>query len=94
MKKVVLAIAAVFVSLLSYGQDDVFRPCGTSEAVKESLEQHPELLENVRALDKFTREFEQNPNNKLFDSTITIPVVFHVFHTKVFARESVLEYLG
>lgn len=81
MKKIVLAVSAVFVSLLSYGQDDVFRPCGTSEAVKESLEQHPELLENVRALDKFTREFEQNPNNKLFDSTITIPVVFHVFHT-------------
>ena len=54
-------------------------PCGTVEAVNKALEEHPELIENIKQLDRETKEFLTG--EKLLDSTITIPVVFHVFHT-------------
>ena len=54
-------------------------PCGTVEAVNKALEEHPELIENLKQLDRETKEFLTG--DKLLDSTITIPVVFHVFHT-------------
>jgi len=54
-------------------------PCGTVEAVNKALEEHPELIENLKQLDRETKE--ALIGEKLLDSTITIPVIFHVFHT-------------
>ena len=64
-----------------FAQDEDFRPCGTVDAVNQSLAEHPELQLNLDQLDQFTREYLEHSGNKLLDSTITIPVVFHVFHT-------------
>jgi len=59
--------------------DNGFRPCGTVEAINHALEQHPELIENIRQLDRETKEYLTG--DKILDSTFTIPVVFHVFNT-------------
>lgn len=64
-----------------HAQEDEFRPCGTMDAINQSLSDHPELRQNLDNLEQFTRDYLQNSGNKLLDSTITIPVVFHVFHT-------------
>lgn len=53
--------------------------CGTTEAVEAALLEHPELVENLKRLEKETREYLVG--EKILDSTLTIPVVFHVFHT-------------
>lgn len=55
-------------------------PCGSSEAIQKSLAENPELRLQFEELEHFTRMF-QNGTDKLLDSTITIPVVFHVIHT-------------
>ncbi len=80
MKKLLIFFFSI-IATASFAQHSEVHPCGTTEAVKESLEQHPELMENSYWLEQFTRDFIQNADNKLLDSTITIPVVFHVFHT-------------
>ena len=80
MKKNLFFFLLLLATSLKAQQTEV-HPCGTSEAVKESLEQHPELLENLYLLDQFTKDYVRNAGDKLLDSTITIPVVFHVFHT-------------
>jgi hypothetical protein len=79
--KNLLAFAFSILSLSAFAQQTEVHPCGTPDAIRESLEQNPQLQENLYYLEQFTREFMKNPDNKLLDSTITIPVVFHVFHT-------------
>lgn len=53
--------------------------CGTTEAVEQALADNPDLMENIKKLDQETREYLTG--EKILDSTLTIPVVFHVFHT-------------
>jgi PKD repeat protein len=72
-------VLIIFSTFSAKAQEIEFRKCGTSEVVQEALEQHPELIENLRQLDRETKEFLTG--DKALDSTITIPVVFHVFHT-------------
>jgi PKD repeat protein len=60
---------------------DGVSPCGTSEAVHKSLSENPQLQLQFDDLERFTKEYVGAPGDKLLDSTITIPVVFHVFHT-------------
>jgi PKD repeat protein len=79
--KNIIAIVFFLICFQAIGQQSEVHPCGTSEAVRESLEQNPQLQENLYYLEQFTREYTANSDNKLLDSTITIPVVFHVFHT-------------
>ena len=79
--KIFFGLAFSILGLQVMAQQTEVHPCGTSEAVRESLEQNPQLQQNQYNLEQFTRDFVQNPENKLLDSTITIPVVFHVFHT-------------
>ena len=81
MYKIILIAGFGFLlSIKSIGQNlDGVKPCGTAEAVQQSLEQHPELIENIKRLDRETQEYLVG--EKLLDSTITIPIVFHVFHT-------------
>lgn len=71
-------IFLIFQSL--HAQPDGFRKCGTVEAIEHALELHPELLLNIQNLDRETKEYLMG-EDKALDSTITIPVVFHVFHT-------------
>lgn len=59
--------------------EPTIKVCGTTEAVEQSLLDHPELLQNIQNLDLETRQYLTG--EKVLDSTITIPVVFHVFHT-------------
>lgn len=67
---------------LTFAQNSEIHPCGTTEAVNQSLMNHPELQQNLYNLDQFTRDYlAAHSEEKLLDSTITIPVVFHVFHT-------------
>jgi len=66
-------------------------PCGSSEAIEKSLQEHPELRQNLEQLEQFTREYVNRNRDKLLDSTITIPVVFHVFHTYGSERISIAQ---
>ena len=66
-------------SLQAYSQEGPYLHCGTTEAVEQSLKDHPELLENLRKLDEETKHFITGVTAA--DSILTIPVVFHVFHT-------------
>jgi len=82
MKRIIgLVILTASLAGNAIAQQDEFRPCGTSEAVQQALQEYPELLQNQEELNRFTRAFEAAHKDKALDSTITIPVVFHVFHT-------------
>jgi PKD repeat protein len=78
-----IKILIVFIGFtrISYSQTSESQglPCGTVDAVNKALEEHPELIENIKQLDRETKEYLVD--EKLLDSTITIPVVFHVAHT-------------
>lgn len=82
-RQLAVLICLVFAAPLFAQEDqDATTPikvCGTTEAVEQALLEHPELLENLRKLDLETRAYLTG--EKILDSTITIPVVFHVFHT-------------
>ena len=78
--KIAVAFVGSILWLPALAQDETHpHICGTTEAVQKSLEEHPELLNNVRKLDAETIEFLTG--EKAMDSILTIPVVFHVFHT-------------
>lgn len=86
MNKIFKAAIAVFflMPLTMVAQtesESTVTPCGASEAIEKSLQEHPELLQNVEELERFTKQYLSENQDKLLDSTITIPVVFHVFHT-------------
>jgi PKD repeat protein len=79
-------LSLIFAMLISTGisiaqTDSDFLPCGTSEAVKKSLEENPGLQLEADQLERFTKEYSLMNQDKLLDSVYTIPVVFHVFHT-------------
>lgn len=67
-------------ALAAVAQPDGYLKCGTVEAIEHALELHPELILNIQNLDRETKEYLMG-EDKALDSTITIPVVFHVFHT-------------
>lgn len=56
-------------------------PCGSAEAIQKSLDENPTLRLQYEELEHFTRMYQNGNVDKLLDSTITIPVVFHVIHT-------------
>jgi PKD repeat protein len=72
---------APFSMMAQTESESIITPCGASEAIEKSLHEHPELLQNVDELERFTKQYMAENQDKLLDSTITIPVVFHVFHT-------------
>ncbi len=80
MKKIFVAVFLVLPLFLKAQSQVVFRKCGTVEAVTKALEEHPELLRNVEQMDLETKEYLMG-HDKALDSTLSIPVVFHVFHT-------------
>jgi PKD repeat protein len=81
-KTILLILCLVPFSLLAQTESEtIVTPCGASEEIEKSLHEHPELLQNVDELERFTKQYIAENQDKLLDSTITIPVVFHVFHT-------------
>jgi PKD repeat protein len=81
MKKLVLFLMSIgiYSVLMAQIQGD-FKKCGTVEAVTKALEEHPELIRNMEQLDRETKEYLMG-QDKALDSTLSIPVVFHVIHT-------------
>lgn len=81
----------IFVSLTTFtafaqtaGPNDTdIDPCSTSEMYLKFLEDHPELVDNIKESEEaqalFRKEFEKTYVKKDGD-TYTIPVVFHVIH--------------
>jgi PKD repeat protein len=82
-----LFLAGVFslstLSVLAQQEEEegAISPCGSSEAIQKSLEENPALRLQYEDLEHFTRMYQSGNVDKLLDSTITIPVVFHVIHT-------------
>lgn len=55
--------------------------CSTSEFYKKSVEEHPEILEKVKAIENFTENWiKENKHTANFRAGITIPVVIHVVY--------------
>lgn len=82
------SLLGMLFSFSALGQKAPIRPCGTTEAVEKALREHPELIENLRKLDEETKHFITGVTA---DSVLTIPVVFHVFHTYGSERISELQ---
>src|SRR6478736_4335497 len=97
MKKIILLIAAgsfVFTSCtkttmdleedLSAGKvadQPVHRNCYTAEVYEEQLKADPSLAEKTAAVERFTKEFTENPTAyRLVNGVIEIPVVFNVIY--------------
>lgn len=77
MKKLSLLLLVVGLSL---SQAFAQFPCATDEMTKQAIEENPALLENLKALEKFTEEYlKQNPSHKR-NTQYIIPVVFHIMH--------------
>ena len=89
MKKLLLILPflACLNCVMAQGVDtdgtELIKKCTTSEMYLKLLEDHPELVQNIReneiAQDHFIRQYEQSAHSKDGD-TYLIPVVFHVIH--------------
>lgn len=84
MKIFFIAIVLVITSfVMAYGQEQQ-KHCGADELRIHTLKQNPTIAKAVikrdSALEAFTRDFENNAQNKSNTAIYTIPVVFHVIH--------------
>lgn len=77
MKKITLLITACCLLIASH----LFaqRNCGTTEYMQQQIQNNPQLLQVMDAIEQHTHEFEQTyqPGGR---TVITIPVVFHVVY--------------
>jgi PKD repeat protein len=74
MNKLILAIVIGLSSILSLNAQNL--ECGSTFAINKALAEHPELLQEMEALESYTAQFE-NTGERV---TRVIPVVFHVIH--------------
>lgn len=76
MKKVSLFLLS---GLLALGAVQAQRSCGVMEHLDHQLQQDPQLLERMGAIEEHTQEYiRNNPNGERV--VVTIPVVFHVIY--------------
>jgi PKD repeat protein len=84
MKKLSFLIAKISLVLWSHfgnlwaqaSDEPVMRPCATQEMIDKFLEAHPELVDEIRALEENAEvEYQGDRAVKIF------PIVFHIMHT-------------
>jgi PKD repeat protein len=81
MKNITLSLALLLTSFL-FSQAQEKKRCGTKDGyTAEELERDPELKQRLQALESFTRDYMNNPENLKSGSVIVVPVVFHIIHT-------------
>lgn len=82
MKKVILFTAlAFFVMGTDFVYSQATKYCGTTEADKELMELHPEMILERQALEEYTQNYVAAQANQKSAAVIyKIPVVFHVIH--------------
>ena len=85
MKKIFtnsILLSSLLVSLFNVNaQETTLKYCGSTEKYLERLKQHPEILDEERKLDAFTREFEkEKKSSKSQQAPYIIPIVFHIVH--------------
>jgi hypothetical protein len=58
------------------------RSCASYDVLEEQLKQDPTLLDKMNAIERFTRDFENNTNTDrlLSDGTLEVPVVVNVLY--------------
>ncbi len=54
--------------------------CGTTRYMERMIQQNPEMVDNMAAIERMTQEIIESRPEGLRDELITIPVVFHVLH--------------
>ena len=85
MKKIITN--SILLSSLFFGftnvnaQETTLKYCGSTEKYLERLKLHPEIIDEERSLDQFTKEFEKQQGTfKSQQAPYIIPVVFHIVH--------------
>jgi PKD repeat protein len=76
MRKLLLAVLSIALINTSSSAQNDFKPCGTDEMVRRSLQLHPEFQAERNALETFTQNYSESGER----SIKIIPVVFHIIH--------------
>ncbi len=85
MKNTFILFLASLFSFFTLAQKSVsVKFCGTSEAEKKFMSEHPELIPLIKQerenSEKHTAEFSKNEITKQAGTLYIIPVVFHILH--------------
>ena len=85
MKQILLLSAWMLISLISFSKDSsnkrVRRNCGSVENLARLKNQDPEMESRMMQIENFTNSYiANNKNQKITNSVITIPVVFHIIY--------------
>jgi len=74
MRKIIFVASLVFSATLNAQVQQ--HTCGTDLAVQKSLQEHPELIQELQALEDFTASYQPTGERVVR----VIPIVFHVMH--------------
>jgi len=78
MKKILVLLVILFLSVSIFAQEDETWRCATDEVYRELIKNNPEILIERQKLDEFVQNYIKN--NPKDDEIYVIPVVFHVVH--------------
>lgn len=80
LKKVTQAFMVLLLASLSFSYAQDVRNCGAMEHLEQLQTQHPEMVQQMNQIERFTERYVATHQDDVSRAVVTIPVVFHVVY--------------